>query len=323
MLSLVSRTRAAARIILLAIFALGWTASAHADCPTAGLPATFTYGTVAVSNSLVAGDTIPGTVKSFTLSGQCTSSTTFNIPVVVCASGQTPVPGMPGVFTTGLTGVGMRMRNSQGVALNPSGTCGADSSLGNTTSNGSFNVSGTVELVKTGSITGGTITSAQYVSGVLNTNIPLNNGSNKLTLTTGAIRPVTCSVTADTATQTVALRPVSASAFPAAGSTAANAPFSIGLSCQAGVSVAVTFSSASGSSSLPNVIASNGTATGIGVQLLNASRSAIKLDSPLQLTSGTTGNASFQFFAQYYRLGAASVAPGTVNAAAIFTMTYQ
>ncbi|PQV45549.1 fimbrial protein [Paraburkholderia sp. BL21I4N1] len=318
----INTTRAAVRVILLVVFTLCWTANARADCPTTGLPKTFTYGTLAISNSLVAGDTIPGTVQSFTLSGQCTNSATFDIPVVVCASGQTPVSGMPGVFTTGLPGVGMRMRNGQGVALNQSGACGADSSLGSTSSNGSFNVSGTLELVKTGTVTGGTIASAQFVSGVLNTGIQLNNGSNRLTVTTGAIRPVTCSVTADTAAQTVALRPVSASAFPSAGSTAANTPFSIGLTCQTGVSVAVTFSSTS-SSGMPNVIASNGTATGIGVQLLNASRSAIALDSPLQLTSGTTGNTSFQFFAQYYRLGAASVTPGTVNATAIFTMTYQ
>ncbi|WP_168791896.1 fimbrial protein [Paraburkholderia aromaticivorans] len=320
---LLTRTFTTARLLFFLAFALGWAVDARADCPTAGMPITFAYGPVAVSNSLASGETIPGTIKSFTLSGQCTNPSTFNIPVVVCATGQTLVPSMTGVFTTGLAGVGMRMRNSQGTALNPSGTCSADSSLGNTSSTGSFNVSGTVELVKTGTVTGGTIASAQYISGVLNTNVQLNNGSNRLTVTGGPIRGVSCSVTANTANQTIYLGSVSASAFPTAGSTAATTPFSIGMSCQSGVSVAVTFSSVSGTSGVPTAVASNGTATGVGVQLLNAARTAIVLDSPFPLTSGTTGNMSFQFFARYYRLGAAPVTPGTVNASAIFTMTYQ
>ncbi|GGC45228.1 hypothetical protein GCM10011400_35450 [Paraburkholderia caffeinilytica] len=87
--------------------------------------------------------------------------------------------------------------------------------------------------------------------------------------------------------------------------------------------VAVTFSSASGNSGIPSVIASNGTAKGVGVQLLNASRTPISLDTALQLSSGTTGNMSFPFYGQYYRLGGSEVAAGTVNASAIFTMSYQ
>jgi len=57
--------------------------------------------------------------------------------------------------------------------------------------------------------------------------------------------------------------------------------------------------------------------------LLDSSRNAITLNTALQLTSGTTGDMTFQFYGQYYRLGAPPVTSGTVNASVIFTMSYQ
>jgi type 1 fimbria pilin len=230
---------------------------------------------------------------------------------------------MNGVFTTSLAGVGMRMRDSSGKPLNASATCSTDASLGNTGTNGSFNVSGTVELVKTGVTTSGTITTGWWATGILNTGVPLNGGSNSISIAGAAIRPVSCSVTTATANQTIRMLPVKTSAFGSAGATAGMAPFTLGLSCESGVKVAVTFSSTTGSSGIPSVIASNGTATGVGIQLLGGSQTPINLDTALQLTSGTTGNMSFQFYGQYYQLGAAQVTPGTVNASAIFTMSYQ
>ncbi|MFM0250160.1 fimbrial protein [Paraburkholderia sediminicola] len=313
------------KVLALAVLALGWTASARAaNCTTTGLPKVFTYGTIAVSNSLAVGAVIPGTVQSFTLSGTCPASAA-NTDVVACPASQSPVSGTTDVYSTGLSGVGMRMRNSSGTPLIGSGNCATTSSLGKTAADGTFNVSGTFELVKTGSISAGTITptasTATYNAGVLNTGSGLGGA---LTIASGTeVRPVTCSVTAETANQVIPLDQVKTSALASAGATAGRKPFSIGLSCESGVKVAVTFTSASGSSGIPTVIASNGTATDVGVQLLDVSQTPIILDTALQLTNATTGNASFQFYAQYYRLGAAQVGPGTVNAAAIFTMSYQ
>ncbi len=162
-----------------------------------------------------------------------------------------------------------------------------------------------------------------YDSGVLNTNIVLNNGNDKLTLASTSVRAVTCSVTAATANQTIPLATVSPAMFPAAGSVAARTPFSLGLSCQAGVSVSVTFSSTSGVSGVDSVLGNAGTAQGIGVQLLDPTQAPLVLGSPLTLTSGTTGNMSFPFYAQYYRLGASPVVPGTVHSTAVFTMSYR
>lgn len=318
--------RSLLRALVLIVFAIGWTANARADCPTAALPMTFTYGTIGVSNSLAIGDVIPGTVKSFTLAGKCVATTLASKPVVACPQTQSAVAGMTGVYTTGLPGVGMRMRDVNGKPLVGTGACSTDSSLGNTGTDGSFNLSGTFELVKTGAITAGAISSssAYYATGVLNTSVTLNDGNYKMSVASGtAVRPVTCSVTSETANQTVALSPVSTSALNSAGAVAGSTPFSIGLNCDAGVKVAVTYSSTSGNSGVASVLASTGTATDVGVQLLDSAMKPIVLDNPLQISSGTTGNASFQFHARYYRLGAASVKSGTVNSTAIFTMSYQ
>lgn len=318
-----SARRAISRAFDPLMIALGWTASAHADCRTTGLPTTFTYGAIAASNSLPVGQTIPGTLKPFTLNGKCSVSLA-NKDVVACPGGGTAVANMTGVYPTNLAGVGMRMRDSNGKPMVGTGACSTTSSLGKTAANGSFNVSGTFELVKTGPIQSGTISAAKYATRIFNSRAPLNNGRNLMSVASGTpVRPVSCSVAADTANQTIPLATVSPSMFASAGSTAAKTPFSIGLSCESGVKVAVTFSSVSGASGVPTVVASNGTATGVGVQLLDTSHKPITLDKALRLTFGTTGNMSFQFYAQYYRLSAVDVTAGRVNASAIFTMSYQ
>ncbi|MFM0341104.1 fimbrial protein [Paraburkholderia fungorum] len=313
--------------LVLVTLALGWAASARADCPVANLPMSFTYGTIAVSNSLAVGNVIPGTAQNFTLSGKCSASNLFNQPIVACPSTQTAVAGMTGVYTTGMAGVGMRMRNSSGTPLVGTGLCSSTTSLlGTTAADGSFSVSGTFELVKTGSIVAGTISSAASYNTGIYTRAALNNSSaaSALSVANGtSVRPVTCSVTSATANQTIPMVPISPSALNAAGAVAARTPFSISLSCESGVKVAVTFTSASGNSGIGSVLASTGSATGVGVQLLDASWAPITLDAARQLSSGTTGNDSFQFYGQYYQLGAAQVTPGAVNASAIFTMSYQ
>ncbi|WGS54653.1 fimbrial protein [Paraburkholderia sp. D15] len=316
------------QVLFLAVMAFGWTASARADCPTTGLPKTFNYGPIAVSNNLAVGDVIPGTVQSFTLSGKCSAGSLANQTVVACPSSQYPVSGTSDVYSTGLAGVGMRMRNSSGTPLIGSGYCDVRSSLGTTAADGSFNVSGTLELVKTGTITGGTITPtstvANYFTGLLGTGVVLNNGTNTMQIANGtAIRTVTCSVTAATAYQTVPLATISPSMLANAGAVAAKTPFSLALNCDKGISVAITFTSASGASGIPSVLGSNGSASGVGVQLLDASQKPITLGTALPLTSSTLGNDSFPFYAQYYRLSAATVKAGRVNATGIFTMSYQ
>lgn len=121
---------------------------------------------------------------------------------------------------------------------------------------------------------------------------------------------------------TVSMRTVNSSALAITGAVAQKTPFSIALLCQSGVKVNVTFSSAGGSSGVSSVVASTGTATGVGIQLLHATDTPITLDQARTVVNSTSGNAAIPFSAQYYRLGSGAVAR-TVRAQATYTLSYQ
>jgi type 1 fimbria pilin len=86
--------------------------------------------------------------------------------------------------------------------------------------------------------------------------------------------------------------------------------------------VSVKFESVSGDSGVDSVLGSTGTATGVGVQLLDASQAALPLGVFHVLTPSTTGDAVLVFYARYYRL-ASPLTVGPVKASAIVTMSYQ
>jgi type 1 fimbria pilin len=298
---------------------------ARAECPTtAGLPFYVNFSSVGASNSLPVGATIPGTVRAFTIIGKCSSSALYNQPVVMCPKSASQSATVTGAYITNVAGIGIITRDSTGKPLIGAGTCPATAKLGTTGPDGSFNVSGTFELVKIGTITGGTMSGFGFDTYIMNSGYTLNNGNDLVWLNTGTvIKAVTCDVTAATANQTITLPTVSSSAFPAIGSVAGRQAFSLGLTCQAGVQISVMFTSTSGSTGVASVLGNSGTAAGIGVQLLDSTFAPITLDSPLLLTSNSTGNSSFNFGTQYYRVSTSPVNPGSVRATAIFTMIYQ
>lgn len=317
----VARLLAQALVVFTVFF--GWSCAARADCPVTGGMPVFAYGSVAVPVNLSVGEVIPGTIRSFRLSGQCVLAGLFNKDIVACPT-KAAVAGLSGVYATGVTGIGMRMRNNAGVALDDTGGCQTQSSLGKTDATGKFDVAGTFELVKTGPVTSATLGSAaSYNTGVLNTGYVLNNGASYMYVADGtAVKAVTCSVTAATANQTVSMRTANSSTLAATGAVSGKTPFSIALTCQSGVKVNVTFSSAAGASGVDSVVKSTGTATGIGIQLLDASDAPIALDQAHKVVESTSGNTTIPFFAQYYRLSGGT-ATGTVQAAATYTMSYQ
>jgi len=137
-------------------------------------PYTLPMNNVAVTADLAVGETIPGTARNFTISGQCRGGThpewRAGLPIVACYRG-TQV--MPGVYATGIVGVGIRIRNSQGEVLtgvlnnncklNPAaaavGTLGA-ALAGPVVGVYPYAFTATIELVKTGRIGRGTLSAA-------------------------------------------------------------------------------------------------------------------------------------------------------------------
>jgi type 1 fimbria pilin len=152
-----------------------------------------------------------------------------------------------------------------------------------------------------------------------------------------AVVPITCIVT--TPNVSVNLPSVSLAALSAIGKTAGDTHFPIGLNCASGATVYITFGDATtpGNTSSLLTLASNSTAQGVKLRLLNGV-GAVDF-GPDSAESGTThqwllgaSNSinGIPLTVQYYRddtdpSGAAPAAltAGSVHAQATFTMSYQ
>ena len=164
------------------------------------------------------------------------------------------------------------------------------------------------------------MSAAVYSLGVLNTGVGLPG---TISVSSGTqLRTVTCSTSTESANQTVILPTVTVRSLASAGNTAGLTSFHLDLSCAAGVSVSMTLESVAGDSGVNSVLGSTGTSSGVGIQILDATYTAVTLHDTHKLIDSTTGNATIQFFAQYYRLSS-GLNPGSVNSAAIVTMSYQ
>jgi type 1 fimbria pilin len=80
----------------------------------------------------------------------------------------------------------------------------------------------------------------------------------------------------------------------------------------------MTLQSATGDSGVNTVLGSTGLSSGVGIQVLDATRTAIALNEIHELINSTTGDTTIHFYAQYYRL-TSTIKPGPVNAAPIYT----
>lgn len=186
------------------------------------------------------------------------------------------------------------------------------------------------QLVKTGPITAGQITSSGIFT-IRTHDAALGQydaPQNFVPISNTNVKVASCSITSPNVT--VALPTLSTSAFPIIGATAGLSPFTIGLSCGIGSTVYVTMTDntfpANRSTDLSLTAAS--TASGVKVQLLNAlgrisygADSAATGNTNQWLIGPSATTTGILLFAQYVRTG--TVVPGSVGAVATFTMSYQ
>jgi major type 1 subunit fimbrin (pilin) len=144
----------------------------------------------------------------------------------------------------------------------------------------------------------------------------------------GNITDAACTVTANTANQTVTLGTVKSTALPAVGATAAPTRFNIVLTaCPVTVtSATIKFDGPANpvNSSLLALTNTVGVATGVGIGLYEQ-------DAVTQIPVGgasksqalsTTADTTFNFIAKYVATNA-TVAAGSANAVSDFTVTYN
>ncbi|MDK3023027.1 fimbrial protein [Cupriavidus taiwanensis] len=327
-------------LVVLACFAAPHLA--HATCTaTPSMPYLQTLNSMAVAVNLSVGSTIPGTVRQYQFSGACANVPPWVVPgapIVSCYYGSgTEV--LPGVYSTGVAGVGIRLRNAAGQPMtNASGIwCDTRSAnLGTLNADLTYSVSVTIEFVKTGPISPGSLDPAQtrFGFGVYNGSVDgalggTGNATNYIGFSgTIATREIACNVFSP---PTVSLPAISAKTLATQG-YGGNTPFAIQLTCNSAAIVGMTLdgapdtpvkSASAGILGLSNAAAA-GAAGGTGVQIVNASGTA---PVPLQVRNAM-GNiqantpATYRFGARYASLGG-TPSPGTVTSSMVFTLDYQ
>lgn len=178
--------------------------------------------------------------------------------------------------------------------------------------------SSSLQLVKTGPIvSGSTLPSGQlgywqFDSGV---KVETFNLANSVTI----IDPA-CSVT--TTPINVTLPTIQTVALKATGDTAAATAFAISLNCSGGATLDIQLNYAGANSTIPGVLtATGGTATGVGVQLIDQKFNPVVFGATTVVGTTPAGTLTIPYYARYYRTAAPTA--GTVAASATFTLSYQ
>ncbi|MFV3368959.1 fimbrial protein [Pseudomonas sp. NY15435] len=327
--------------VLVAIFSmivLGLSCTAQAASCTSmpSMPYLQAANNIAVPFGLADGSTVPGTVRMFTFSGLCQNpdgnkSIYAGAPIVSCYYGSgTEV--LPGVYSTGVAGLGIRLRNSSGQPMQNAAGIQCDTRnalLGTLNSDLSYSVTVSIEFVKIGQITGGALSETQtrFGFGVYQSAVGLGGSSNYIGFVGDvSVRSITCTTVSPL---TIDLGVVQASTLVGVGTVGKPVPFTIKLNCDSPAVVGVTFDGvgvpvSSAAQGVVGVQSGVDAAQGIGVQLVSQGANT---PVPLQvrnalgsIQANTTQN--YDYALRYYSL-AARPAPGTVNGAMVYTFDYQ
>jgi type 1 fimbria pilin len=299
------------------------------------LPLVQAVNSVGITSALSIGQTVPGTVKAYTFSGQCVASAGLRpgASIISCYYGSgTEV--LPGVYSTGSPGIGIRLRNSAGVPMQNAVGALCDTrraALGSLDANLRYTVAVTIEFVKTGVITPGPLDPEQtrFGFGVYQGAALGPRGSNYIGLSGNLnVRQLTCSVTSP---PVVTLPAIDTRQFAKSASTAGSKGFTIDLLCDNAAVVGITFDAAPGvpiKSAASGVLGlrnegTAGMARGVGVQLVDSTSVAVPLRQRMPLGAIVANVARhFAYSARYYSLSGLP-SGGGVDSAMVFTFDYQ
>ncbi|XUA18187.1 fimbrial protein [Citrobacter sp. OP27] len=310
--------------------------AANTGCVSSpAIPGLATLGSVAVDATVPVGTIIPGTERYFSFSGNC--STISGVPqgsvIITCFYGTgTEVAGMPGVYNTGVSGIGITLINSAGVRISGGGaSCDTrNTPLGyiSNTSAKSYSISMTLALVKTSTTVGtGSLVQAQtkFGIGMYNTGWGLGSNTDSSVSYAGTInyRAISCAVST---LIPVPLPKVPRADFNGIGSTAGDKNFTVPVTCNSPANVSAYMTSSTYLSKPSGVLAltsGTGNAGGVGIQVLY-NGSPVAFDGYFNVGSilNAGGTLNIPFVARYYQ-ATSSVTPGIANATATITMAYQ
>jgi len=298
------------------LFAAAYIPGALAICTWTGAhqSITISMGDITVQRDAPIGSTI-ATAVAPTVPGAAYASCNVGKTSYLMQYGAA-VSGVAHTYRTNLPGVGIQLVDSGNVYFeNPA------SSISWGTVGLYYGRTYTATLIKTGAITPGALAAATIGQGYVE-NDPSTVFLDVL-MGAGNIRVAACSI--KTPTVNVALGDYFTTEFTSVGHTTASRPVNIVLDCgtDTRINAVVTANADTSQQGTMKLTAGTGTATGVGVQLLNSNNNPVALNSKFVVDTTTAdGQYTINWSARYIQT-ASSVTTGQANATATLTLTYE
>lgn len=306
---------------------------AKATCNSTDMPKQINVASISVSTTLAVGATIPGTEQTVHVAGNCTDPDDNGLPIVSCYYGTgNEIPGLTGVYESGVQGIGVALMNDKGQRITGAGGvyCNSTSTpLGYVSDDDqrTFSFDVTLELVKTSdTVTSGTLAQDQTKFGIGVYQHEGIGSPNTISYAGNVIlKEVTCSVSPKSLTVTLGDFPVSD--FTGTGTLTSPRTFDVTVNCNDTVQPEVMITSANGyETDFPGVVKltqESGVATGVGVRMMFDGEIAT-FDTYKDTAAVAQANVPLAIpFEVAYEQTAASVTPGTANSIATITLGYK
>ncbi len=307
---------------------------AKATCTSPDMPKMINVASISVPTTLAVGETIPGTEQTVHIAGNCDQSGDKGLEIVSCYYGSgAEIPGLKGVYDSGVPGVGVALKNEEGQRISGAGGVQCDSRgtpIGYVSSDGSqsFSFQVTLELVKTSdTVSSGTLVQAQTRFGIGVFGHEGIGNPNDIAYSGNVIlHQVTCSVLPKNLTVNLGDFPVSD--FVSVGMLSSPAQsFDVTVNCDTTVQPEVKVTSSNGYETafegVLKLTQQTGMATGVGVQMVfddNIATFDTYVNTQREAVANETLTIPFQV---RYEQVSDVVTPGPANTVATITLAYK
>lgn len=307
---------------------------AKASCSTPDMPKMINVASISVPTTLAVGATIPGSEQTVHVAGNCDHTYESGMEIISCYYGSgSEIPGLTGVYDSGVPGVGVALMNDKGQRITGGGLAACDSRstpIGYVSNDGmqSFDFNVTLELVKTSeAVQSGTLMQAQTEFGI---GVYGNDGIGSPNVISYAgnvnFQNVTCSVLPKNLTVNLGDFPVSD--FVSVGMLSSPAQnFDVTVNCNSTVQPEVKVTSSNGYETafegVLKLTKQTGAATGVGVQMVFDGNIAA-FDTYVNTRSEAIANETLTIpFEVRYEQVSDVVTPGPANTVATITLAYK
>jgi len=307
---------------------------AKASCSTPDMPKMINVATLSVPTTLAVGATIPGSEQTVHVAGNCDHPYESGMEIISCYYGSgSEIPGLTGVYYSGVPGVGVALMNDKGQRITGGGKTACDSRstpVGYVSNDGmqSFDFNVTLELVKTSeAVQSGTLMQAQTEFGI---GVYGNDGIGSPNTISYAgnvnFQNVTCSVLPRNLTVDLGDFPVSS--FVSVGTLSSPAQnFDVTVNCNSTVQPEVKVTSSNGYETafegVLKLTQQTGMATGVGVQMVFDNNIAT-FDTYVNTQREAVANETLAIpFQVRYEQISDVVTPGPANTVATITLAYK